>query len=129
MNNYKQTSGHCKSRATRYHPKAQLDNQYLHAFSALFPLGYEETETIATKAKQPKTKMNFHGTVRSVPQDFRVFFLCVLRSFFRDLTLLFGEFFIPASIRSTGAANEVVPQALASFLDTFHCIQNLTCRK
>lgn len=32
---------------------------------------------------------------------------CVLCSFFRHLTLLFGEFFIPASIRSTRDANEV----------------------
>ena len=101
-----------------------MDNQYLHAFSALFPLGYEETETIATKAKQPNTKTNFHETVRFVPEDFLVFFLCVLCTFFRHLTLLFGEFFISASIRRTRDSNEVVLQALASFLDTFHCTQN-----
>ena len=58
-----------------------------------------------------------------------MFFLYVLCAFFRHLTLLFGEFFIPASIRSTRDANEVVLQVLASFVDTFHCTQNLTCRK
>ena len=54
---------------------------------------------------------------------------CVFALFFQAPCAVFGTFFIPASIPSTWNANELVQQALASFLDTFHCTQNLTCRE
>ena len=59
----------------------------------------------------------------------RVLFVC-LRSFFRHLALFSVRFSSrPPLSPSTWDANEVMLQALASFLDTFHCTQNLTCRK
>lgn len=54
---------------------------------------------------------------------------CVFALFFQAPCAVFDAFFIPASIPSTWDANEVMLQALASFLDTLHCTQNLTCRK
>lgn len=98
-------------------------------FPRFFRLATRRRKRLLRRLSNRRLRRTFMKPFALFLRIFACSFCVFCALFFAQLTFLFGEFFIPASIRSTHDANELVQQALASFLDTFHCTQNLTCRE